>query len=112
MQRQHATISSLSVCGSTQQAAHSATCFYILILVLILPPSCRCTCAAALESALAEARHQLGCWEQDVMALEFVAKHEGFDDICDLDMTYNNSHLEVSNVRLLVMAGCHCSSRI
>ncbi|WIA41198.1 hypothetical protein OEZ86_004813 [Tetradesmus obliquus] len=49
---------------------------------------------AALESALAEARHQLGCWEQDVMALEFVAKHEAFDDICDLDMTYNNSHLE------------------
>ncbi|WIA20905.1 hypothetical protein OEZ85_005250 [Tetradesmus obliquus] len=48
----------------------------------------------ALESALAEARHQLGCWEQDVMALEFVAKHEAFDDICDLDMTYNNSHLD------------------
>jgi hypothetical protein len=29
------------------------------------------------------------------MALEFVAKHESFGDICDLDMTYNNSHLEV-----------------
>jgi hypothetical protein len=54
--------------------------------------------AAALESALADARHQLGCWEQDVMALEFVAMHESFSDICDLDMTYNNSHLEVITV--------------
>jgi hypothetical protein len=53
---------------------------------------------------LAEARHQLGCWEQDVMALEFVAKHESFDDICDLDMTYNNSHLEVSGIRSQVTA--------
>ena len=105
MQRQHATISSLSVCGSTQQAAHSATCFYILTVVTLLPPSCRCTSAVALESALAEARHQLGCWEQDVMALEFVAKHEAFDDICDLDMTYNNSHLEVRTVHSDVWPG-------
>ncbi|KAF6262040.1 hypothetical protein COO60DRAFT_687754 [Scenedesmus sp. NREL 46B-D3] len=28
------------------------------------------------------------------MALEFVAQHESFDDICDLEVTYNNSHLE------------------
>jgi hypothetical protein len=59
--------------------------------------------SAALESALADARHQLGCWEQDVMALEFVAMHESFADICDLDMTYNNSHLEVSPAISLCM---------
>lgn len=47
------------------------------------------------DNALAEARHQLSCWEQDVMALQFVAEHESYDDIADLEMTYNNSHLEV-----------------
>jgi hypothetical protein len=39
------------------------------------------------------------------MALEFVAKHESFDDICDLDMTYNNSHLEVSTAGYCAWTG-------
>lgn len=51
---------------------------------------------AELEAALAEARQQLSSWEQDVLSLEFVATHESFEDVADLDMTYNNSHLEVS----------------
>lgn len=54
---------------------------------------------------MAEAHHQLGCWQQDIMALEFVAQHESFDDICDLEVTYNNSHLEVSTDARLGEAG-------
>lgn len=53
------------------------------------------TGSTSVETALAEAKQQLNCWEEDVMALQFVAGHESLEDIADLDVTYNNSHLEV-----------------
>jgi hypothetical protein len=51
---------------------------------------------AGLEDALTDARHQLSCWEQDVMALEFVTQHECYDDISGVTMTYNSPHLQAS----------------
>jgi len=51
-----------------------------------------------LQDALMSAQQQLDCLEQDVLALEFVAEHHALEDICDLDMHYNNPHLEVRHV--------------
>eukprot|EP00775_Hariotina_reticulata_P005019 gene5019-5260_t len=56
---------------------------------------------AGLEAALSDAKHQLGCWEQDVMALEFVTQHECYDDISGVTMTYNNPHLQAIHETVL-----------
>jgi hypothetical protein len=48
-----------------------------------------------LHAALSKAHEQLDSLETDVQSLEFVAGHPVFEDVCDLDMHYNNPHLEV-----------------
>jgi hypothetical protein len=48
-----------------------------------------------LHAALTKAQEQLDSLETDVQSLEFVAGHPVFEDVCDLDMHYNNPHLEV-----------------
>lgn len=48
-----------------------------------------------LHDALASAHQQLESFEQDVLALVFVAEQGALEDIVDLDMHYSNPHLEV-----------------